>query len=152
MVYDLTDYLSDSNTDKWLSQGNITTSWLGNLIGKDATSDLLNTKNNDIKEAIKCLENFQVGEVEGLQYGCATTTVAVIVVTSMATIFSIMKLLSALIFDNYLSKKLVQTDNVDNVNNEGFTKNIILMVPCYSEGYDSMKDSFDSLAATDYPD
>ncbi|CAB4387732.1 unnamed protein product [Rhizophagus irregularis] len=133
--------------NRWLGDDEFTKSFLESLIGKDVTSDLSNIKDNNQKEIMKCFEHFQVGAVEGVTYGCASVTMAVIVVSSISTGAVIMKLISALAFDNLIAKKLVKkvitTDNV---------KDVIIMVPCYSEGYESMKASFDSLVATDYPD
>jgi hypothetical protein len=146
-VYDLTNYLSEMNTNRWLGDDNVTTPFLESLIGKDVTSEMSNVKDDNIKEVIKCFDHFQVGAVEGVTFGCATVTIAVVVISSISTVLVILKLFSAIAFDNYIAKKLVQkVINNDNV------KDVIIMVPCYSEGYESMKASFDSLAATDYPD
>ncbi|CAG8728778.1 9175_t:CDS:2, partial [Dentiscutata erythropus] len=147
-VYDFTSYLDPSNTDYWLGDDkNFTRTWIENLIGRDATLEISDSNSQD--DVVKCFDNFLVGRVEGLPYGCALTKLLVVVLTIITTFFAALKLLSAFVYDMYLSKKLGIP--IPNTQQES-PKYMIITIPCYSEGRESLKASFDSLAATDYSD
>ncbi|CAG8485309.1 4127_t:CDS:2 [Acaulospora morrowiae] len=146
-VYDFASYLDPSNTDLWLGDdGAVTKLWIQSLIGFDATKEISTTRRfNDVA---KCFDHFRVGKVEGIVYGCAAMTTVVVVLTTVTTLFGIMKLLSALIFGYFIGRKIVIADK------KPFEElqRIIVLVPCYSEGKEGLKMSLDSLAATDYSD
>ncbi|CAG8575159.1 10054_t:CDS:2, partial [Racocetra persica] len=145
-VYDFTSYLDPSNIDLWLGDDkNLTRAWIESLIGRDATLDITRTSQNDVA---KCFDNFLVGKVEGIPYGCATMTLAIIVVTTISTFYALLKLTSAFVYDLYISKKLGAPKTISQDNQ----KYMIITIPCYSEGRESLKNSFDSLAASDYSD
>ncbi|CAG8486559.1 15919_t:CDS:2 [Acaulospora colombiana] len=146
LVYDFTSYLDPSNTDYWLGDnGTSTKLWIQSLIGLDATKEISKVNNVDV---MNCFENFRVGKVEGIVYGCAAMSTVVIVLTTITTLFGIMKLFSALAFSNYISKKIIIADKkpYDQL------RRIVILIPCYSEGKEGLKMSLDSLSATDYSD
>ncbi|CAG8508812.1 9339_t:CDS:2 [Dentiscutata heterogama] len=147
-VYDFTSYLDPSNTDYWLGDDkNFTRTWIENLIGRDATLEIADTDLHD--DVVKCFDNFLIGKVEGIPYGCALTKLLVVVLTSVTTFYVLLKLLSAFVYDIYLSRKLGKPKPMSQ---QESPKYMIVTVPCYSEGRESLKASFDSLAATDYSD
>ncbi|KAF0406839.1 glycosyltransferase family 2 protein [Gigaspora margarita] len=146
-VYDFTSYLDPSNTDYWLGDDkNFTRSWLESLIGSDATLEIAST--NSQNDVVKCFDNFLIGKIEGIPYSCATTTVLVVVITTVTTFYAILKLSSTIVYDLYIARKL----GIPKPMSEEKQNYMIITVPCYSEGRDSLKGSFDSLAAADYSD
>ncbi|CAG8683702.1 4472_t:CDS:2 [Cetraspora pellucida] len=146
-VYDFTSYLDSSNNDLWLGDDkNLTRTWLESLIGHDATLEIVRTPSQS--DVVKCFDNFLIGKVEGVSYGCATMTLTLVVVTTITTFYGVLKLSSGFIYDIYLTKKLGLPNSIS----EDKQKYMIITIPCYSEGRESLKNSFDSLAAADYSD
>ncbi|CAG8521283.1 34133_t:CDS:2, partial [Gigaspora margarita] len=146
-VYDFTSYLDPSNTDYWLGYDKkFTRTWLESLIGSDATLEIANSySQNDV---VKCFDNFLIGKIEGIPYSCAISTVLVVVMTTVTTFYGLLKLLSTVVYDIFISRKL----GIPKTMSEKNQKYMIITVPCYSEGRESLMSSLNSLAATDYSD
>ncbi|CAG8463409.1 7192_t:CDS:2 [Funneliformis mosseae] len=146
-VYDLGNYLDPSNEDKWLGDDSVT-EWLRGLLGKDATRDILRTTRG--QEISKCLPNFKVGDIEGTTIGCFANKLILIIMLVVFTGISLIKFISAIAFDWFLSWQLGKISKKPKTDDT--TSHILLLVTCYSEGEHSMRTTLDSLASSDYSD
>ncbi|CAG8443029.1 816_t:CDS:2 [Ambispora leptoticha] len=146
-VYDLTQYLDPQNSDYWLGDGN-TTQWLRTLVGRDATKDIVRSPNST--QLAKCFEHFKVGQIDGTTIGCFATNLILIVMTVIFTGITLIKFVSAMTFDWFLSRQLGKISKKPK--RDDAISHILLLVTCYSEGVESMRTTLDSLAGTDYSD
>ncbi|RHZ86499.1 hypothetical protein Glove_50g106 [Diversispora epigaea] len=177
-VYDFTTYLDTSNTDYWIGDDGIKIKlWIESLIGTDATKEISQTHKYD--DVTRCFEHFKIGQVEGVKYGCFGVNSLLSFVTVVSFLIGIMKLLSTLVYLYFMTKQLTKdtdnnnnsnsnentanvnmnnnnnnnnNNNSNNNNNNDNIKHVLFLIPCYSEGKESLKRSFDSLAGTDYSD
>ncbi|KAG9293777.1 hypothetical protein G9A89_019114 [Geosiphon pyriformis] len=146
-VYDLTEYLDTQNSDFWLG-GPDTTKWLASLVGEDATKKILHSTNTT--RIAQCFEHFLVGKIDGTTIGCFATNLILIVMTVVFTGITLIKFVSAIAFDWFLSWQLGKISKKPKTNDQ--ITRILLLVTCYSEGVESMQTTLDSLAGTDYSD
>ncbi|KAI8816662.1 chitin synthase 1 [Fimicolochytrium jonesii] len=146
-------------------------SFIFNGVGKDGTH--LYLRNSNAHRAIKCLlKPYHVGYIDVEPIGCIAgqvleTLTLVIIGGVMST-----KFFMALWFHWFGLPKLEPTQfglpkgsgscavavNDDSpivrscMFDESHTMHAIILVTCYSEGYDGLRTTLDSLASTDYPD
>ncbi|CAG8452049.1 4542_t:CDS:2 [Acaulospora morrowiae] len=147
-VYDITNYLKLSAAEQWLGNANIT-NWLNGLVGKDATRDIVRTQ--ETKNLAKCLDYFLVGQIEGTTIGCFATNSVLILMIVVFSGITLIKFISAVTFDWFLSWKLGKIPKTPKTDDS--ISRILLLVTCYSEGEKSMRTTLDSLASTgDYSD
>jgi len=147
-VFDVTTYLSPTNQDLWLGNGNVTAEWIRSLVGRDATKDIV--RSSDASALAKCFDHFLVGEVDGTTIGCFATNLIMIVMMVVFSGITLIKFTSAVAFDWFLSWQLGKVSRKPKPNDA--ITNILLLVTCYSEGQESMQTTLNSLASTDYSD
>ncbi|CAG8612762.1 10216_t:CDS:2 [Paraglomus brasilianum] len=146
-VYDMSDYLNPKNTDFWLGDDTVT-AWIRGLIGRDATKDIVHAKNTT--QIAKCFEHFKVGLIDGTTIGCFATNLVLVLMIGVFTGITIIKFVSAMAFDWFLSWQLGKVSKKPKPNDA--ISNILLLVTCYSEGEQSMRATLDSLAKSTYSD
>ncbi|CAG8432931.1 6077_t:CDS:2 [Diversispora eburnea] len=146
-VYDITDYLELPASDQWLGDAKVT-AWLTSLVGKDSTKDIVHDKRS--KEIAKCFNYFLVGQIDGTTIGCFSTNSVLIIMIVVFTAITLIKFVSAIVFDWFLSWQLGKISSKPK--KDDLTSHIILLVTCYSEGEHSIRTTLDSLAGTNYSD
>lgn len=99
------------------------------------------------KNLVPCFnEQFIVGQLDGTTTGCAVAVTIQIVPLIVLFGIAIMKVLSAILFDWFMSRKLGKMAS------QHPKSNVILLVTAYSEDEKALRSTLDSLAATDYRD
>jgi chitin synthase len=136
-VYDVTSYFT-ANV-KFL--GPAVEQIFGTLYGKDATNAWMSLSRNDPKapEYLKCMNAmFYIGAVDNRNsFKCQFSNYLLLTVSAMLLSVVCVKFLSSLQFG---SEKLP----------EDYKKNVIIQVPCYTEGFESLSKTLESLAMTRY--
>ncbi|CAG8568666.1 7376_t:CDS:2 [Diversispora eburnea] len=144
-VYDITNYLKLSASDRWLGGANVT-EWLTSLVGRDATKDIASTIES--KDIVKCFNYFLIGQIEGSTFECIINNLVLIIMTTVFTGIMLSKFFLAAIFNWILSWKLGKISKRQRSYDK--ISHIILLVTCYNEGENSIRTTLDSLAKTDY--
>ncbi|CAG8467185.1 11487_t:CDS:2 [Gigaspora rosea] len=145
-VYDLNTYLNLQPNDQWL--GNDVTTWLSSLVGRDATMDIMRTQRT--KDIANCFDHFLVGKLDGTTLGCVATSSILILMTVTFISITLIKFISAVTFDWFVSWQLGKISKIPKPDNA--ITYLLILVTCYSEGEQSMRTTLDSLAETDYSD
>ncbi|CAJ0835912.1 14728_t:CDS:2, partial [Entrophospora sp. SA101] len=148
LVYNLTDYLSDNNNNLWLGKDDNSKtrykSLLNSIANKDAT--LAINRQTEFTEILPCLEHFNIGRLEGVSSNCVLYSLSTIFYVGLFMSLGSIKIISSVIYNFIITKRMIKTDDSKPV------KNLIVMVPCYSESSEAISSALKSLAVADYPD
>nr|CAG8458890.1 13515_t:CDS:2 [Entrophospora candida] len=148
LVYNLTDYLSDNNNNLWLGKDDNSKtrykSLLNSIANKDAT--LAINRQTEFTEILPCLEHFNIGRLEGVSSNCVLYSLSTIFYVGLFMSLGSIKIISSVIYNFIITKRMIKTDDSKPV------KNLIVMVPCYSESSEAISGALRSLAVADYPD
>lgn len=152
-VFDVGGYLN-LTSDQWYLGANHRDrvdvyKWLNSSVGLDITLDVSHSVSR--KALIPCFEDqFLVGKIDGTTIGCLASNLIIIVETVVMMAITLIKFVSAIVFDWFFSHKLGKISRVPK--EDAKTSYVMLLVTCYSEGEDSMRTTLNSLAACEYSD
>ena len=121
------------------------TNYLKTLSG-DATRTIMRNS-SFVDEVMPCLfEQYLVGKLDGTTTGCMVTNIIQLFATLILVLIIVIKFISAITFELVLSHQLGK------IHEAPPHSNVIALVTAYSEGYEGLRITLDSIARSDYAD
>ncbi|TPX53428.1 chitin synthase [Synchytrium endobioticum] len=176
VVINATEYYSNQR-GRFFENSPLAKSKLESSTGRDATKSFYRTQG--LLQAVTCLQQqFIVGYVDKDTIGCFTSSILVIASIGIIGLVITIRFIMAFIFHWFTSHALTQprrrkgplftsrftsakaypvqrNDSMEESINKAVEDNdfyVFLFVTCYSESYDGIRGTLDSLAGTDYDD